>query len=304
MRPTIRECPACGIETSHAGLFVVNQCRIWRCTACGLGRADVKHFDPRTYYTDDYFSGKHSDGYADYRGSERVLRREFAKSMYFIRDFRKAGRLLDIGCAYGFFLKEAQRHFEVAGIEIAEDAAQACREAGLPVLSGMADEANLASVGAVDVITLFDVIEHLPQPDQTLALCRDRLLPGGIIVITTGDFGSLAARLLGAKWRLMTPPQHLWFFTRESMRRMAAELGLSFIHCDHPAKIVPISLIIFQLRRMLGLRHSGHRPNVQIGVPVNLYDAMRVVLRKDASPRQTLSSPIPSSGPRNNRNVG
>jgi hypothetical protein len=99
-------------------------------------------------------------------------------------------------------------------------------------------------------------------------------------VITTGDFGSAVARLAGAKWRLMTPPQHLWFFTQESLRRMSASLGLSMIHVDHPWKTVPASLIVFQLRRMLGLRTAGNATSSRIGIPVNLFDAMRVVLRK------------------------
>jgi len=261
----------------------VNRCRIWQCTSCGLGSAAVEDFDPGGYYTADYFSGKHSDGYADYLGAERVLRREFAQTVKFMRRFREAGRLLDIGCAYGFFLKEARRFFEITGIEIAEEAAEACRRAGLPVLSGMADEANMAKVGVVDVITLLDVIEHLAQPDETLALCQRQLTPGGLILITTGDFGSFAARLSGARWRLMTPPQHLWFFTRESLRRMAGKLGLSIIHFDHPAKIVPLSLIAFQLRRMLGLPNSRRAGASRIGMPVNLFDAMRIVLQKDAS---------------------
>ena len=166
-------------------------------SSCGLGSADVEDFDPAGYYTADYFSGKHSDGYADYLGAERVLRREFAQTVKFMRRFRGAGRLLDIGCAYGFFLKEARRFFEIAGIEIAEEAAEACRRAGLPVLSGMADEATMAKVGVVDVIPLIDVIEHLAQPDETLALCQRQLTPGGLILITTGDC-SFAARLSGA----------------------------------------------------------------------------------------------------------
>ena len=85
---------------------------------------------------------------------------------------------------------------------------------------------------------------------------------------------------MGAKWRLMTPPQHLWFFTQESMRRMAAGLGLSVEHVDHPWKIVPASLIAFQLRRMLGLGAAGVATASRIGIPVNLFDAMRIVLRK------------------------
>lgn len=101
-------------------------------------------------------------------------------------------------------------------------------------------------------------------------------------MITTGDFGSFAARALGTKWRLMTPPQHLWFFTRESLRRMTGALGLSIIHFDHPTKIVPLSLIAFQLRRMLRLPHSRAAAVSRIGMPVNLFDAMRIVFRRDA----------------------
>ena len=170
-------------------------------------------------------------------------------------------------------------HNDLLG-ELAADAAEHCRRAGLNVLQGIADEASLKRLGHVDVIVLFDVIEHLPDPGATLALCHRHLNPGGIIVITTGDFGSMAARLAGVKWRLMTPPQHLWFFTQESMRRLSAGLGFSVEHVDHPWKIVPASLIAFQLRRMLGVRGAGAATASAIGIPVNLFDAMRIVLRK------------------------
>jgi 2-polyprenyl-3-methyl-5-hydroxy-6-metoxy-1,4-benzoquinol methylase len=274
-----RACPACGRMVKHRLRFQANSCNILQCSSCGLGRAETPAFDPAAYYTADYFSGRHADGYADYLGAEPVLRREFARSVNFIRGYRRAGKLLELGCAYGFFLMEAARHFEVAGIELAADAAEHGRRAGLNVLQGTADEARLRQIGPVDVIVLFDVIEHLPDPRETLALCRRHLNPGGIIVITTGDFGSLAARLTGARWRLMTPPQHLWFFTRQSMHRLAFGLGLGVEHLDHPWKIVPLSLIVFQLRRMLGLRSAPVASASGFGVPVNLFDAMRVVLR-------------------------
>jgi SAM-dependent methyltransferase len=151
----------------------------------------------------------------------------------------------------------------------------------LRVLTGVADADNLAQLGMMDVIVLLDVIEHLPSPQETLALCVRFLNPGGIIVITTGDFASLYAKLAGARWRLMTPPQHLWFFTHESVQRLAQPLGLSIESFGHPWKMVPVSLIAFQVGRMLGIRSIGTTAS-RIGLPVNLFDAMRIVVRKRA----------------------
>ena len=277
---TSRLCPACSRATEHVLRFQKNGSDILQCPACGLGRAETSNFDPTTYYTSDYFSGGHADGYSDYRGAEAVLRREFAGTVDFIRGFRPSGKLLEVGCAYGFFLQEASRHFEVAGIELAHDAAAHCRGQRLHVLQGMADEQHLEQIGPVDVIVLLDVIEHLPRPHETLGLCSRHLNPGGFIVITTGDFASMVARFSGPKWRLMTPPQHLWYFTPESVRRMSARLGLSVERLDHPWKTVPASLILFQLRRMFGVRGAPVTAGSKIAVPVNLFDAMRIVLRK------------------------
>jgi SAM-dependent methyltransferase len=219
--PTQLLCPACRQATAQRFLYSKNGCDILQCAECGLGRAQASVFDPGAYYTGDYFSGGHADGYADYRGAEPVLRREFANTVDFIRKYRASGRLLDVGCAYGFFLQEARPYFDVAGIEIAEEAATFCRKQSLRVLTGMADEYNLAQLGMMDVITLLDVLEHLPSPHETLALCTRYLSPGGVILITTGDFASHSARVAGARWRLMTPPQHLWYFTLESVERMS-----------------------------------------------------------------------------------
>jgi SAM-dependent methyltransferase len=275
-------CPACGRATPQRYLYSKHGCDVFKCRECGLGRSETREFDPARYYTKDYFSGQHSDGYGDYLGSEPVLRREFARVVDVIRRSCADGRLIELGCAYGFFLQEAQRYFDVAGIELAEDAAAHARQAGLNVVSGVADEANMARLGPADVIVLLDVIEHLPDPHATLQLAVRHLNPGGIIVITTGDFSSLYARLAGSHWRLMTPPQHLWFFTPDSIARLADGLGLRVESLVHPGKVVPLSLILFQLRRMLGLR--GGVAATSVGIPVNLFDAMRIILRKPMQP--------------------
>jgi SAM-dependent methyltransferase len=275
-------CPACNRATSHRLLYRKSNCDILRCEECGLGRTDAAGFDPASYYTGDYFEGGHPDGYADYLGAEPVLRREFRQTVDLIRSLKPGGRLLELGCAYGFFLAEAAAHYDATGIELAADAAAFGRGRGLRIISGVADEPALAGLGTFDVIVMLDVIEHLPNPRDTLALCERHLNPGGIMVISTGDFGSLPAKLLGSRWRLMTPPQHLWFFTRASMLRLGNSLGLQMERFEHPWKKVPLSLIAFQLARMAGLHRRAQSSASRIGVPVNLFDAMRVVLRKPA----------------------
>jgi SAM-dependent methyltransferase len=274
-----RACPACGQSTEHRALFVKNGCEILQCSACGLGRAEAASFQPESYYTGDYFSGGQPDGYANYQDTEPVLRREFARTVEFIRKRRPSGRLLEIGCAYGFFLQEAAPYYNVQGLEISEEAAAFARRRGLPVLTGIADEAAFAQLGRFDVIVLLDVIEHLPDPAATLELCSRHLESGGVVVITTGDFASLYARVSRQNWRLMTPPQHLWYFTPTSLARLGASVGLAPEVCDHPWKLVPMSLISFQLARMLGLK-TRTPAGSGVGIPVNLFDAMRCLLRK------------------------
>jgi hypothetical protein len=90
-------------------------------------------------------------------------------------------------------------------------------------------------------------------------------------------------RPAGARWREMTASQHLWFLTEEAFRRWAGRLGLRVEACQHPWKLVPLSLIAFQLGRMIGWRQAA-MPGSRLGVRINLFDAMRVVFRKGTTP--------------------
>ena len=98
-------------------------------------------------------------------------------------------------------------------------------------------------------------------------------------MLTTGDFGSPVARLMGPAWRLMTPPQHLWFFTKAGIAKLARRSGLRVERIDHPWKTVPLSLVMFQAARFARLRPAAPRVAGRIGLPINLFDAMRAVIR-------------------------
>ena len=214
-----RGCPACGCEVKPEPIYSKRGYQIQRCSTCGLGSTALDDdFDPGTIYSSDYFHGHQSDGYADYQGSALVLRREFRKVVNSLRCVgRTSGRLFEIGCAYGFFLLEAREYFNVHGIEVSEEAAAHCRSQGLDVETGMVTEQSLAQHRPLDVVVMLDVIEHLTCPFEVLRMVQKNLNKGGHVVISTGDWDSVLSRIMGSSWRLMTPPQHLFFFSRATI---------------------------------------------------------------------------------------
>lgn len=255
---------------------------IVQCVICGLGKACPDDFDPNAYYDVSYFNGSRSDGYSDYLGARSVLQSHFQLELELLNKLGvKNGELLELGCAYGFFLEVAQQQFNVSGLEICKDAVEDCQARGLVgVRQGEISAETLASMPMVDAVVMFDVLEHLPEPREALAAAASKLRLGGLLLITTGDFSSLCAKIMGRHWRLMTPPQHLWYFTPLSLKKMGESLDLELIYIDHPFKKVPLGLVVYQLCRFVSMSPRLPSWMHRIGLPINLFDAMRVVFRK------------------------
>lgn len=278
--PVSVPCVACDAPPPAAPRFHKWGFPIDVCPRCGVGCTRVPAgFDPTRIYDRGYFTGGHRDGYADYPASERVLRREFRRTLSTLEKHVRGGRLLEVGCAYGFFLDEARRDFEVEGLELAPDAVDACRARGLDVRSEPIGDGALEGRAPYDAAVMLDVVEHLADPAAALAALHRALAPGGHLLLTTGDFGAPLARALGKSWRLLTPPQHLFFFTRDGLARLLAKSGFEIVAFDHPWKLVPLGLALFQLTRPLGVdltRGFGSG----VALPVNLFDAMQIVARR------------------------
>lgn len=232
----IRACPACG-GLRAAPLFSRDGHAIAGCGDCGTAFVadDPSTIDFVALYGEAYYTGGSDAVFADYVGQEAARRAHARRKLWLLRHLPPAlparGRLLDVGCAAGFFLAEAQAHYEVQGVELsAWSSAYARDRLGLRVVTGTLQQAALPDAH-FDIVTLWDVIEHVPDPVPLLAEAARVLRPGGRLVLTTGDWGSAYARARGADWHLMTPPWHLSFFTRASMARAAGRAGLRAIHC-------------------------------------------------------------------------
>lgn len=140
---------------------------------------------------------------------------------------RRSGCLLDIGCSTGLFLDAMRRYgdWRLAGIEANARAAQYARDIlGLDVFNGQVEDALLPRA-AFDVITLWDVLEHLPAPHTALARIREWLADDGWLIVSVPNADSIDARVFGRYWIGLDPPRHMSVFTLTSLRRLLEDAG-------------------------------------------------------------------------------
>ncbi len=138
----------------------------------------------------------------------------------------KVGRLLDVGCATGIFLDGMRTlGWDVAGVEPTTSAAAYARDRfGLDVFEGRLEDAPFAD-HSFDVITLWDVLEHVHEPKQVLDKIHQLLRPGGLLVMSLPNPDSIEARFLDRYWAGWDLPRHLNLFRPTQLRQHLAQMG-------------------------------------------------------------------------------
>lgn len=290
----LKACPACQ-QAAYRRCATVRGTPIYQCTTCGLATWNWAAFDPATFYDASYWASPDvTKGYADYFALSQATHRTHQQRLRWLRRLYEreaatapatSARLLDAGCGPGFFVQATNASgWQAAGVEVSQFAVGFARtQLGQNVWQGQVNDADLGEK-TYDVVTLWDVIEHLPDPAAALHALAARLRPGGLLALSTGDVGSLVARLSGSRWHLFTLPEHLWFHTRASLRRLLQQAGLSVV--DERYELCWYTLR-YMVERGEAMLHSprwlsrGLGPLGRLNLPLSLGDIVTITARRD-----------------------
>jgi SAM-dependent methyltransferase len=265
-----------------------------RCSVCGFVTANLDLTDEalRAIYGRDYF---HGGEYLDYEREAESLRLNFRRRIAVLRKLKPdlaAADLFEVGCAYGYFLQEVRPFVHKAsGIDISADAVRAATDQQ-QVDAREGDYLRFELERRVDVVAIWDTIEHLRRPDLVIAKAARDLEPGGLLAITTGDIGSLVGRSRGGRWRMIHPPTHLHYFSVATLSRLLDRLGFDLAHVSHPGNSRKLRSVLYFMLVLKGNSPGVYRllqrlPLFNLGVTVNLFDIMYVVARRRAAPTGT-----------------
>lgn len=238
MPETYVACGLCGCADADI-LHTIDDSTIVKCRWCGLVYVDPRPSSQqvRRLYVESYFRSPDplSFGYGDYAAERAPLTRMFRAHLAQIERRRRPGRILDVGCALGFFLALARDHgWQACGVDVSAYAARLAREdLGLDVMTGTLEEMRKRRPGvdgSFDVVTMWGLVEHLSDPLSDLQQARAVLTDGGLLFLTVPNAGSVTARLLGKRWYgFRKVKEHFFFFSPDTMSKMLAKAGFEVI---------------------------------------------------------------------------
>jgi 2-polyprenyl-3-methyl-5-hydroxy-6-metoxy-1,4-benzoquinol methylase len=252
---------------------------IQECLACGLVQLAPPP-SPETlralYEGASYFEGGEGQrGYSEYADQEQEYVQTFREDVRRIAEFAPQGRLLEVGCGYGYFLKTAlDAGYDAYGMDVSPAAVErAARMYPGRVFQGFLESTPELEGRTFDVIFASHLIEHLLDPAAFLEAAGRRLRPGGLIVFVTPNIKSLLARVSGPRWVSFKIPEHVTYYDPRTMTRLLQDTGytvravdsayqyyaLPFVTAKVRALLQPVSRLMPPIERLPRLRQARVR---------------------------------------------
>jgi SAM-dependent methyltransferase len=284
----LTECPVCSgtsfktfMESTFSGtpgeaarFFLANRHgvvrgQIQRCQTCGFT------FTNPQFFADDYNeiyknAPRPTDSKITLHAGDARRFRRLAKIVR--KDVGQVGRFLDFGCGRGGFLAAMDDPAGV-GFEVGDPGVTAAGPSQI-VTGRFFDVAGSQGFekGSFDLITSFDVFEHLPDLDKYVEVLRTLLKPGGHLVITVPDIGRWNAKLAGSRWNMYLL-EHLWYFNKETMRTFMARAGFHETQHRVLPYDAPVAHIVRRVAQTYGLPTPEFGPklsSIVFPVPIGL----------------------------------
>lgn len=237
-------CALCGSDDTRL-LVIRNSYRVVQCRRCSL-----VYVNPRPASQEEvtklYTDAAYCDGQVKAFALERRLREARERAGLITQRFGRPGRLLDVGCSTGMFLRAAREQgWEVHGLDVSPGAIAHARATGLDASVGTLELAEFPP-GSFDAVTLFDCLEHMLEPIDALRSAWRLLKTDGLLIVTTPNIDGFSPqatyRLLGktiGAWEHPIPPHHLYQFSRRTLLRALGQAGFRPIACHTQSLGVP-----------------------------------------------------------------
>jgi len=212
---------------------------IVRCKECGL-----LYMNPRDAGIADLYGEVVDQAYLD-TWEERAI--TFRGHLNLLKQARSEGKILDVGCYAGIFLDEARKAgYAVAGIEPSKWASEYARQkTGAEVWTGTCEKIMLPKE-EFDVVTVWDVVEHFEDPAGCFRALHPTLKPGGLILVTTHDIDSRAAKILGKRYPWLMR-FHLFHFSPKTLGEMLKRCGFEVTSTQYYVKRFSIDYLMSRL---------------------------------------------------------
>jgi len=244
---------------------------------------DMKHF-----YSENYFVSDDSlkIGYEHYFNAKDNIIKTFQRRANLLQKYHnKPGRLLDVGCAAGFYMEVAkERGWDVSGVDISQIcAAYAKDNFGIEIENGLLTETGFKSE-SFDMITMWDYLEHSITPKEDIIKSWDLLAKDGLLAIATPDISSLPSRIFKSNWIGIKLEEHFYYFSRDSLKKILKEIGFSVVDIFYIGKYVSSAMVADRLvyyNRFLSQRLGNILKRMNFSFYCNPFDIMLIVGKKE-----------------------
>jgi 2-polyprenyl-3-methyl-5-hydroxy-6-metoxy-1,4-benzoquinol methylase len=224
-------CSLCGKEATDQ-LLTKQGFSIVKCCNCGFVYVNprVENQQLTSIYRHNYFANK-DYGYVSYEQEKRLRVKNFERWLQDADKYiteTKPFFALDVGCAAGYCLELMNaKGWKTKGLELDEEMCMALQQ-GFDISRSLLED--FITEDQFSVITLFDVIEHIPNIDKAFGKLNSLLTKDGVIIMVTPNYNSLQRKLLGKKWFQYKPIEHIQYFTSKSLNTFADRNGLKIVY--------------------------------------------------------------------------